>query len=95
MKNNDKFVINERFSFGCDEYNWILYDSHKYKNKKGEIKKSTKAWYPSTLEGVCEKFIDLTPKDCAKMQDIIGAIQQAKKDCIKAISKIPYKHTHK
>jgi hypothetical protein len=91
-----QFVINDRFSFDYDEYNWILYDTKKYKSKKtGEIKESIKTWYPSTLAFLCEWVISETPKKSGSIPEVLNAILQAKQECIEAIKLIPYRHTDK
>jgi len=95
---SNKIRINDRFSFEADEYNWILYDTHKYKSKKegieGQIVESTKTWYPSTLAYLAEWVINDTPKQSGSITDVLNAISQAKLELSEAIKQIPYKHTH-
>lgn len=81
--------INDRFAIGCDEYNWILYDKHKFTTKDGEIKENTKTWYPSTLDYLCEIVIRQTPKNCETAKEILQAVEQAKIDCINALKALP------
>jgi len=94
-----KIKINERFSMGSDEYNWILYDTHTFVSKKegdeGQIKETTKIIYPSTLDYLCQLVIDSTPKSAGSMTEVLTAIVQAKQDLLEAIKKIPERHTKK
>jgi hypothetical protein len=93
-----KIQINDRFTIENDEYNWILYDTHRYTSKKGKnagkVQESVKVWYPSSLEFLCEMVINETPKKAGSVTDVLNSIIEAKQDCIEAIKKIPYKHTH-
>ena len=87
--------INDKFSFDSDEYNWVLYEHRTSISKKtGEKVINTKNWYPSTLDYLCEMVINDAPKTAKDLNGVIQAIEQAKDDCIMAIQKIPYKHTH-
>ena len=99
MAEKGQFVINDRFSFDYDEFNWILYDTHTYPSKKegeeGQIKETTKIWYPSTLEYLCEMVINATPKKSGSITDILNAILQAKKELSEAIEKVAYRNTRK
>lgn len=87
-----RIKINDRFSFDSEEYGWVLYDTHKYKSKKegeeGQIKESTKTWYPATLEHLCEMVVNDTPKSAGSMTEVLNTIVQAKQECIEAIKTI-------
>lgn len=88
--------INDKYSIDYDEYNWILKEHRtSISRKTGENVTNTKYWYPSTLDYLCEMVINDAPKTAKDLQGIIKAIKRAKKECIAAIEKIPYKHTHK
>ncbi len=88
--------INDRYSIDYDEYNWILVEYRTSTSRKtGEKVINTKNRYPSTLDYLCQTVINEAPKTKKDLQGIIDAVEQAKKECLSAIGKIPYKHTHK
>lgn len=88
MANGTEIKINKEFSIESYDYGWIVNHFKKGVSKKTKetMTVSSQHYFPK-LHQVCNYIIDTTTKKTHSLPEILSAIEETKKDILKAISK--------
>ena len=81
-------ILNERFSFEKDVYQWKLHEWKEGKTKEGESKRTSSITFHTTLEQICKVILDRTAGDCKTIEELQTLLGNALKLICEKVSSL-------